>query len=545
MQGLDVGSDFGTNAAELRTITENALNLASVFDVDVADSIATASLMVRNGLANSMTEAFDLIVASAQRIPATMTGDLLEAINEYGPLLESLGIDGQQYLGMLVTASGDGVIAVDKVGDALKELTIRGTDMSATSVDTYNTIGLSAQGMSNDLLAGGERGRKALGLIVDGLLKIEDPTTRANKAIQLFGTPLEDLSTAQVPDFLRSLQAGASGLDDFEGSANDLGRQLNDNLATDIDEVVRKLSPASLAQAFDQGGIEGLKDRVQEGVDKLKSIWDEYGPAVKELVSEGLDALSDLWDEKGPEVIAALSRWWSESGSPAAEAALSAAIGTAWEGVQAYFKDKVTDPEWWLGLVDDGIVGPFTDAMFPAGVRMAVAATDWLKALPGLVAELAAGAWDGLLDSFEGVINAIINAWNNISFTLPEIDPFGDYGPSVGGQTVSVPQISTIDLGRPNTPNRTVLGGQHAPPEFAKGGFVDAPVGKPLLAILHGGEYVNTADEVSRGAIGAPGPRNGAGRRSHGFRDLHVHTGGNPTARAVGDAVDRRVMGWS
>jgi hypothetical protein len=316
---LPQGGDLGSATGDVNGIAEDALNLASIFGVDVTDSIARAAQLVKSGLAPDMSAAFDLIFASMQRIPTSMTGDLLDAVDEYSKHLAPLGFTGEQIFGLLVTASKDGAIAVDKTGDALKEFTILSSDMSATSVAAYDAIGLNAHDMAAKLLAGGEDGKKAFGMIVDGLLSIEDPVQRQLMAINLFGTPLEDLSTAQIPDFLRRLQDGATGLGDFEGAAKDAGRTLNDNLATDIEEVKRKLSPASLAQAFNDGGIEGVKTRVQEGVDKLKSIWEEYGPAVKTLVSEGLDELGKLWDEKGPEVIEALKKWWDESGSPAVE----------------------------------------------------------------------------------------------------------------------------------------------------------------------------------------------------------------------------------
>lgn len=37
------------------------------------------------------------------------------------------------------------------------------------------------------------------------LLAIRDPAERANTAIALFGTPVEDLSVDQIPQFLKAL----------------------------------------------------------------------------------------------------------------------------------------------------------------------------------------------------------------------------------------------------------------------------------------------------------------------------------------------------
>ena len=546
---LPQGGTLGSATGDVKSISEDALNLASIFGVDVTDSIARAAQLVKSGLAPDMTTAFDLIFTGMQRIPSSMTGDLLDAIDEYSKHLAPLGFTGEQIFGLLVSASQDGTIAVDKVGDSLKEFTIRSTDMSATSTAAYKTIGLDAKKMSDDLLAGGDRGKKAFGMIVDGLLGIEDPTTRANTAIALFGTPLEDLGVQNVPKFLKSLQGMEGGLGDFEGAAKDAGRTLNDNLATDIEEVKRKLSPASLAQAFNDGGIEGVKTRVQEGVDKLKSIWEEYGPAVKELVSSGLEELNTLWDEKGPEVISALSTWWTESGSPAVSDAIESALGLAWDATKAWFMEKVKDPEWWADTLNNGMVDPIVEFFADKGEELGAAAVDWMKDLPGLVASKVGGLWDPIGDGFEAIINGIIDGWNSLSFTLPsfegltvgghEIIP-GWEGPTIGNP-VQIPHVN-IPGGNDNRP--PVIGGQHAPPEFAKGGFVDAPLGQPLLAVLHGGEYVNTADEVQQGRTGAPRPGNGRRGRPGGSTTINVWTQAK-TGRGTADAIDRRLMGWA
>ena len=78
--------------------------MASIFDIDVTDSIARAAQMVRSGLAPDMTTAFDLIFTGMQRIPSSMTGDMLDAIDEYSKHLAPLGVSGEQIIAMIVNA---------------------------------------------------------------------------------------------------------------------------------------------------------------------------------------------------------------------------------------------------------------------------------------------------------------------------------------------------------------------------------------------------------------------------------------------------------
>ncbi|MGV7637275.1 hypothetical protein PJI23_33170, partial [Mycobacterium kansasii] len=53
-----------------------ALNLAKVFDIDVAEASQTASQLITNGLAKDSTQAMDMLTAAMQRVPAAMRGEL-------------------------------------------------------------------------------------------------------------------------------------------------------------------------------------------------------------------------------------------------------------------------------------------------------------------------------------------------------------------------------------------------------------------------------------------------------------------------------------
>jgi hypothetical protein len=76
--------------------------------------------------------------------------------------------------------------------------------------------------------------------LVAGLLGIEDPTLRANSAIALFGTPIEDLGTENIPTFLEQLAGMGDGLTDIDGRAAEMGDTLNDNMATSLEAVKRQ-----------------------------------------------------------------------------------------------------------------------------------------------------------------------------------------------------------------------------------------------------------------------------------------------------------------
>lgn len=258
---------------ELSDMGAAALNLASILGTDVTRVTQIAGQAVKNNLAGNMTEAFNLIAASSAETMPGLEGDLLDAADEYGTFFASLGFKGEEAFGALAKASEQGAFGIDKTGDAIKEFTIRATDMSATSRGAFDEIGLDAEEMSNKILAGGDTAKGAFDEIVDGLLGIEDPTTQANTAIALFGTPIEDLNTAQIPEFLSNLDSTTSSLKDVAGATDEMGDTLADNAQSKITAMSNSFT-TWLADLVNAPGLVGDTTAAIAGVGAVA------GPAV-------------------------------------------------------------------------------------------------------------------------------------------------------------------------------------------------------------------------------------------------------------------------
>lgn len=225
--------DLG-NGAGLRNASIQALDFATIFDTEVSRAAQAAGLAVKSGLAKNATEAFDLLTAASQRVPVELREDVIDASNEYGQFFASLGYDGEAAFSVLAAGAQKGMFGIDKAGDAVKEFTIRATDMSESSKGAYKTIGLDAKTMANQILAGGDTAQKATGKVIDGLLGIKNPAKQANTAIALFGTPLEDLNVKDIPAFLKSLQGAGGELGKVQGASARAGAALNDNARTNL-----------------------------------------------------------------------------------------------------------------------------------------------------------------------------------------------------------------------------------------------------------------------------------------------------------------------
>lgn len=293
---------------ELTRISRKALDLQAALGGDMTEHIQMAAIMMKNGLARSSDEAFDLITSGMQRVSTQMRGEMPEILHEYSTHFRNMGFTGAETMSLLVNMAQQGKFALDKTGDAIKEFSIRGSDMSKNSVSAYKAIGLDAAAMSSAIATGGESARKAMEKTAKGLLSIQDPATRANAAISLFGTPIEDLSIDQIPAFLSALANVSNRLGDIRGSADRLGDTLRDNLPGDI---------SKLGGAFD-----GLRTEVLTGMDtSLRAITQTLTTFVNHLRE---------WVSENPELTQTLVL------VTAALVALTGAVGVASLAVSFY-----------------------------------------------------------------------------------------------------------------------------------------------------------------------------------------------------------------
>ena len=121
----------------------------------------------------------------------------MDAVDEYGPFMNSLGIKGEAAMTLLADSAEKGMFGIDKTGDAVKEFGIRATDMSKTSGVAFEQIGLDQEKMAAALLKGGDTGKEAFQTIIDGILSIKDPTEQSQAALALFGLGLIGLGAAR------------------------------------------------------------------------------------------------------------------------------------------------------------------------------------------------------------------------------------------------------------------------------------------------------------------------------------------------------------
>lgn len=292
---------------ELESAARKALDLSKVMGIDVTEAMQTVGIMMQNGLAKDGNEAFDLLTAGLQKIPQQMRGEIPEILHEYSTHFRSMGYSGSETMGLLVDMAKQGKFALDKTGDAIKEFSIRGSDLSKASREAYASIGLNAEKMSSAIAKGGPAAREAILTTAKALKGIKNPAERANTAIALFGTPIEDLAVDQIPAFLEKLNGGSNSMGEFAGAAGEMGKSLRDNLSGDLDKLTGAWG--ALVGSLMDGQNGPMRDLVQTitGIVSAARAWIEANPELAAGLAKGAAAVAVLVTGMGTLTVAMAS----------------------------------------------------------------------------------------------------------------------------------------------------------------------------------------------------------------------------------------------
>ncbi|WP_211440131.1 hypothetical protein [Corynebacterium glutamicum] len=212
--GDNIAHMGGQTAAQL---SDDFMAFNATFARSAEETASTVDVMLNSGMVANAQEGLDLLTAGMQKVPAAMQDEVFDAMNEYSKNFSNLGFSGAEAMSMLVDASENGQYAIDKTGDAIKELTVNAIDPA--KLKTLAEMGITVEDFGGRISRGGEEARDAMREMSEKLLAIPDEGERAAAAVEAFGAPLEDLGIENIPTFLESLTAGGEGMGDFAGSA--------------------------------------------------------------------------------------------------------------------------------------------------------------------------------------------------------------------------------------------------------------------------------------------------------------------------------------
>ena len=489
----------GLSDGELQSVTEGAFALRDVFQYDVAESIRAANALVNN-FGISGDDAMNMIAAGAQN-GLDFSGELLDTISEYSVQFAKVGIDADQMFQIMQAGADSGAWNLDKVGDAIKEMSIRVVDGSDTTAQGFAAIGMDADVMAQKFAAGGETAQQAFQETIQALAGMEDPVQQNIAGVNLFGTMWEDLGpevVAQLASITDEAYAAGDELqnmqevkyDNLGDALKGLGRQLEselmplaneltgfftdvlgqidfsglgDGLMSLISTVTTTLGPAvqPLADLFGSifspdtfSGLGGVLNGLQAPLQSLATFLQPIILAFSQMaqnvfpvfVQEGqtvAGAIGQIFQALSP-LMAPLQQL-AVSIFPAISAVVGA-VGQAFINLVNVVMPPITGLISFLMPAFQGLLTILQNVInFITNIFTANWSAAWqnITNIFGTIWGGIVGLVKGPINAVIGIINSAIGAINSISVTIP------DWVPLVGGQTLgfNIPQIPMLAAG--------------------------------------------------------------------------------------------------
>ena len=370
----------------LTNATEGALALRDAFEYDVAESTRAAEA-IRKNFGSSAEEAFSLIAAGAQN-GLDYSGELIDTINEYSSQFSKLGFTADGMFNLLQSGADSTAWNLDKVGDAIKEFSIRAIDGSDTTVAAFKDLGYNAEEIMATFAAGGEGANEAFFDVINTLLDVDDQVKRDALGVALFGTMWEDLGVEAMEAMAGASQAAY----DTEGALEQINQVRYNDLDSALQGIGRQMEVSLLPAA------DAVYQSLMDNMPEITEAMEEVSPVIAEIaedfadwaggaISDGLpvlvDGIKDFADWAGKAYDKAqpfLSFLWEHKGTVLAVAAalrvLGPAIGAVTTAMSMYSKTFMAL------LQSSGKITQITGAfkafgsalMGPLGIIIAVAA---------------------------------------------------------------------------------------------------------------------------------------------------------------------------
>lgn len=464
---VNIQQASGLAGAELEAATNSAMLLKDTFAMETNETTRAATALMKN-FGITAEEAYGIIAVGAQN-GANKNGDLLDTLNEYSVHYKALGLDADQFIQSLIAGADAGSFSIDKIGDAVKEFTIRAKDGSKTSAEAFAAINLNAETMTAAFAAGGDAAEAAFFQTIKALNAMEDPVAKNAAGVALFGTMFEDLEAGML-DTMASM-AGANV--DAAAALRQMEAVKYNDIGYAITQISRSFSDAMIPAAEKAG------QTVYKYMPQIRASIERVVPAVTALAESFAAAL--------PGIIEFMASAANEI------AYFTGVIVDGWPVIAPILSGLATG--FAVFKITTGAVSLLTGVMGAFGVTMTVSMAPILGVAAAIGAVVAAGVvlyqnWDtvmayaGRLGAYLGgvwqsikdgcaamtssvtglfstafsaipsilktpinaaisLINSAINAINSIGFTIP------DWVPGMGGKTfaVNVPNIPMLAVG--------------------------------------------------------------------------------------------------
>lgn len=279
----------GLSQDGLETATKGAMSLENAFNYSVEESTRAAAA-IRKNFGTSAEEAFSLIAAGAQN-GLDYSGELIDTINEYSSQFAKLGFDADGMFNLLQSGADSTAWNLDKVGDAIKEFSIRAIDGSDTTVEAFTSLGYNAEEIMATFAAGGEEANSAFFDVINTLMKVDNQVNRDALGVALFGTMWEDLGV----EAMQAMASASTAAYDTGHALEQINSVQYNDLGSALELIKRQLEMAILPAAdMVYQTIMGYMPQIQEAANKFGTYLTETLIPAAQSAADWIGAHSDL-----------------------------------------------------------------------------------------------------------------------------------------------------------------------------------------------------------------------------------------------------------
>lgn len=229
--------DKNATQAEIEDTTERMLGMASTFDQEAADISRAVGQMLRTGMADSASEAMDLLTTGMQN-GVNKADDIFDTFNEYSTNFRDIGLEGEMAMGLINQAMKAGARDSDMAAAALQEFSF--VSKNADSAELFKELGLNGKEMVATFAKGGPEAAAALGEVLTALSSMKDLEKQAAIRTELFGAG-EDMGDAL---YAMDPSKAVASLGQIAGAVDDVNEKMGSNDAATIETFKRGIETA-------------------------------------------------------------------------------------------------------------------------------------------------------------------------------------------------------------------------------------------------------------------------------------------------------------
>lgn len=219
----------GKSGDDLKAYRNQVQAVADTFNVDFKETLISVNAVSKQ-FGISAAEALQ-IVQSGFVAGADANGEFLDTLKEYPAYFREAGLGADEFVAIVAQSTKMGIFS-DKGVDTIKEANLRLREMTTSTAEALEGIGISSAQVQADLQSGSKTTFDVIQEVSAKLNELPESSAQVGAAIaDIFGGPGEDAGL----QYLRTLKDISLNLDEVKEQAGILGTLQEEQLQSQLD----------------------------------------------------------------------------------------------------------------------------------------------------------------------------------------------------------------------------------------------------------------------------------------------------------------------